>query len=398
MRILFSSAPQYGHTYPLLPLAIAAREAGHEISYAIDVGFHPLVRRLGFRPVRAGVNTRAGAAKALQGQAPPPPNPSWRETIPVAVHVFTEAVFRPVAADLLPLLREDPVDLVVYEPGNPGAALVAHHLGIPAVCHGFSRASLLSDDFQAMAADRVRGAATQVGLTVPDAAFPTFGDPYIDVYPPSLQEPSFLDEPARVPLRPTAFAEPGELPAVVRRDRDRPLVYLTLGTAVGTVPPLRAAIEGLSRLDIDLLVAAGPAAPAGELGDLPGNVHVEAWLPQADVMPHLDLAVHHGGSGTTLSAAAAGVPQLFLPVLADHFVNGNGFAAAGAGTWLLPEGTVRFEDRRRNDAVAAPAIAAAAEALLADPEATKAAQRVASEIAEMPGPAQVAARLPGLAR
>jgi hypothetical protein len=63
VRILVSSVGAQGHTYPLLPLSIAAREAGHEILYATSASFHPLVGRLGFRPVLAGMEMREAFAQ-----------------------------------------------------------------------------------------------------------------------------------------------------------------------------------------------------------------------------------------------------------------------------------------------------------------------------------------------
>lgn len=35
MRVLFASLASVGHTYPLIPLAIAARDAGHEVHFAV---------------------------------------------------------------------------------------------------------------------------------------------------------------------------------------------------------------------------------------------------------------------------------------------------------------------------------------------------------------------------
>jgi hypothetical protein len=34
MRVLFASLASVGHTYPLIPLAIAARAAGHQVRFA----------------------------------------------------------------------------------------------------------------------------------------------------------------------------------------------------------------------------------------------------------------------------------------------------------------------------------------------------------------------------
>jgi calicheamicin 3'-O-methyl-rhamnosyltransferase len=57
------------------------------------------------------------------------------------------------------------------------------------------------------------------------------------------------------------------------------------------------------------------------------------------VLPRVDLAVHHGGSGTLLAAAAQGVLQLAMPMGADQFQNAEALAISGAGV-ALPQGGV----------------------------------------------------------
>ncbi|MFX0579437.1 glycosyltransferase [Nocardia nepalensis] len=424
MKIVFSSLPGYGHIHPLLPLALAAREVGHDVIYATGEAFHPLLQGLGFRTVPVGmpIHEAFGIVFAeTDGKAGEPPR---QDRLEPAARAFNEVLPRRLAADLLPVLRAEQPDLVVYEMLNPGAGLSAHLLDIPAVCHSNAQAEAvdagdtddesfrrgndrLADRVSRIAADPVlpwtlaakwwrqrgveliRSVAAEIGVELPDGCY-LLGDRYLDIYPTSLQETSFLARPERSLLRPVAFCESGELPEIVLAERKRPLVYLTLGTTVGTAPALRAAIEGVSTLDIEVVVAAGPRIPLAEFGVLPGNVHLERWVPQADLLPHVDLVVHHGGSATTLGAAGAGVPQLFLPIRFDGFRNAGAVSAVGAGRRLLPE-EVEHADVRR--VVSAAAIAEAADRLLTDPGAGQAAKALAEEIAVMPSPTEVAARL-----
>jgi UDP:flavonoid glycosyltransferase YjiC (YdhE family) len=83
---------------------------------------------------------------------------------------------------------------------------------------------------------------------------------------------------------------------------------------------LTTAIEGLAMLDARVVVAAGRVRP-DQLGDLPDNITLQPWVPQANLLPHVDVVVHHGGSGTTLGALTVGAPQLILPQGADQFAN-----------------------------------------------------------------------------
>ena len=52
---------------------------------------------------------------------------------------------------------------------------------------------------------------------------------------------------------------------------------------------------------------------------LPQNFCVIGDTPHDWLFPHASLVIHHGGSGTTHSAARAGVPSVVLPFAADQF-------------------------------------------------------------------------------
>ena len=389
MKILFSSISGYGHIYPLVPLAVAALKAGHDVIYATDERFHPFLQGLGFRTVPVGMSVREAFDTVFAGKDGEIGELQRQEWLEPAVRVFNEVLPRRFAADLLPVLRAERPDLVVYEVGNPGAGLAAHHLGIPAVCHSFGRGGAVDRDRRQGGMELLRTVAAELGVELSEEKY-LLGDRYLDICPPSLQDTSVLARPERVPLRPVQFSESGELPSVVLAERKRPLVYLTMGTVVGTSPALRAAIDGLSRLDVEVVAAAaGPKMSVAELGVLPGNVHLERWVPQAELLPLVDLVVHHGGSGTTIGAAGAGVPQLLLPVESDMFLNAGAVSDAGAGRQLLPEGVDGEGDRRRSDVVSAEVIAEAAAGLLVDADVRQAAKAIAEEIAAMPSPEEV---------
>ncbi|SED76378.1 UDP:flavonoid glycosyltransferase YjiC, YdhE family [Amycolatopsis tolypomycina] len=308
MRILFAGLASAGHTYPMLPLAAAARDIGHEVYFAAGEHVHASLRGLNpFRPA--------------------------------------DSFYEIYAEDIEPDLKRLRPELVVHGWGVPEVGLAAKRAGIPSLWHGFGR--MFPDG---------------IGLTRPG------GGVHLDICPPSLQDADFLATAERIALRPVPFAEPGGFPG--------PLIYLTLGTAFGTPEVLTTAIEGLATLGTHVVVATGGVA----LGPQPAHVTARAWVPQAAAIAHADLVVHHGGSGTTLGALAAGVPQLVLPQGADQFANADALVAAGAAVRLLP-------GELTADAVAEQARKASA--------CRDAARAVAAEIAAMPSPEEVAReRLP----
>ncbi len=325
MRVLFASLASVGHTYPLIPLAIAARDAGHEVWFAAGENVHPPLLRNGLRPFRPA-----------------------------------DAFYEIYAEDLEPDLARLRPDLVVHEWGQPGVAVAAERAGIPGLWHGFGR--MFPD-----------------GIELQPPVRP--GRPHLDICPPSLQDKDFLTTAERVELRPVPFSEPAE-----RLEKTaRPLIYLTLGTAFGTPEVLTTAIRGLAPLGAHVVVASGRIRPE-ELGALPDDVTVRAWVAQPDLMPHVDVVVHHGGSGTTLGALAAGVPQLVLPQGADHFANAEALCTAGAALSLQP-GELSSE-----------AVTGHTRTLLGRNDHRDAARAIAGEIARMPSPDEVARTLPEWAR
>jgi UDP:flavonoid glycosyltransferase YjiC (YdhE family) len=384
--LLFTSLGSFGHTFPLVPLALAARDAGHDVVFATSEDFLPQLTKAGLETAAAGlaIKDAFGQAFAEAGRAG-----QWRPVsgvppevrAPIVAKVFGELMPKRFVADLQPLFDRARPDLVVNEVANSGGRFAALKAGIPAVTHGFGRVS--ADDLLVThIRDAIRANAEAMGITLGEDL--SFGGPFIDVCPESVQEPGFLARAHRVPLRPVGWSEPGELPAGVL-DKRRPLVYLTLGTAMGHAGVLGSAIAGLSGLDVDVLVATGPTVDPAALGEVPANVRLEAWVPQSALLPHVDLVVHHGGSGTTLGAFGAGVGQLLLPQGADQFSNADAVFAAGVGDRLLAA------------EVTPDAVAEKARHLLTDSSVHDAARALAAEVAAMPSPAEVAAQLPDFA-
>jgi UDP:flavonoid glycosyltransferase YjiC (YdhE family) len=374
MRLLFTSLASHGHLYPLLPLAVAAHDAGHEVVVATGANLLPEVEQAGLTGAAAGIAMREAFFARRGPNAGPPGDLDPAEMLELATTVLGSDLPRRFLADLGPVIAREAPDLVIAEAGNLGGVLAAIRAGIPVVRHGFGR--LNRDELTDGIAGRATELADELGMADP------FDGPLIDICPDSAQHPETVARPNRVRLRPVGWNPPGDLPAwITDRAAGRPLVYLTLGTAMGNPPVFRAAIAGLGQLDADVLVSTGPTVPVAELGAVPPNVRVHDWVPQRDLLPHLDLVVHHGGSGTTMGAFAVGLPQLLLPQGADQFSNGELVRSLHLGDRLLPA------------EVTAAAVTEAAGRLLTDPEARTAARRLADEVAAMPTPDEVVAQL-----
>ncbi|MFC1670895.1 glycosyltransferase [Spirochaetota bacterium] len=64
---------------------------------------------------------------------------------------------------------------------------------------------------------------------------------------------------------------------------------------------------------------------------LPHNIFQVNDTHHGTLFPHLAGIVHHGGSGTTHTAARAGIPQFIMPQIADQFFWGHRIHSLGLG-------------------------------------------------------------------
>ncbi|WP_148614180.1 glycosyltransferase [Nocardioides rubriscoriae] len=374
MRVLFSSTSGLGHVYPLVPLARALLDGGHDVLWAVGADARAAVEACGVPTVVCGgARDVLGAIRAdvfsVAKRLPPPEQ---------AAYLFPRWFGGQVPSmvdGLLPLAHDWRPDLLVHEQAELASPLVAAVVGVASVTTAFG--GHVPAAFVAAAGERLAPLWAAHGLTVPPYAG-CYGSLYLDICPPSVQTVPGDHVPHRQPLRPVAMtgpppsATPDYFAAV-----DRPLVYLTLGTVRHDASVLRAAVAATAALPVRVLVALGPGGDASALGEVPAHVRVEQWVHQPQVLEHAAVVVSHGGSGTFLGALAQGLPQLCLPQAADQFRNAEGGVRSGAALALRPSETD------------VKAVRAAVERLLAEPSFSTAATVVADEIAAMPSPAEV---------
>jgi UDP:flavonoid glycosyltransferase YjiC (YdhE family) len=379
MRVLFSCIAAYGHFHPLVPLARAFADEGHDVAFATSASFADRVHRAGFDLLPAGIDQ----------------DELERRFAPVRAHLRTLPVAerRPLAfagrfaANEAPVklhpLREIVAEwqpaLVVHESGDLAAPIVAAAAGLPSVHHSFGR--LIPTACFERAAPEIDPLWRELGLE-PEPLCGAYRGTYADLCPPSFQSttpPQGIQvEPVR-PLFPAAVGETA--PAWLAGRRGRPLIYVTLGTVHNDVSVFRTLLDGLEGVDCDVLATVGNGNDPLALEPVPANALVERYVPQAYVLPHAAVVVAHGGSGSILATFAHGLPTLLLPQAADQFDNAARCAEIGAGLVLLPGD------------VTAEAVREAAETLLAEPAYGDRAAELAEEVAAMPHPAEVARRL-----
>ena len=381
MRVIVSCVPQTGHLVPLLPLAEAFSAQGDEVTVASgpDAEAVATSRGLGFRAVGPGFDAWFDAlgrrTRGLPGDGLAPE----RVESYFVPRLFAEIGTSFMVDDLLKLCEELEPELLVFDPYVFAAPLVAELTGTASVLHNIG--ALMSFDVLELASDAVSPIWREFGISVPEAAG-VFAGTTLAICPYSL-DPNVIDLARVQPLRPVPvpLASPVALP-VSFPDPARPLVYVTLGTfSNNDLDLFRLILTALDHEPVNVLATIGRDNDPVALAPLPDNARVARFIPQAELLPHCSVVVHHAGAGTTFGVLAHGLPAVAVPQSADNFVMAGRLATSGAARTLMPS------------EVTADAVRSAVRVALEDPECRYQAQLLAGEIAGMPPPGEVAADL-----
>lgn len=368
MRALVVATPGAGHVNPLLPLSAALVARGDEVTFCAAPGARDLVAPTGatFRECGSGeMEWFARLAERTRG-APGDGLAPERINQYFVPRLFAEIAADDMVDDVAAAAREIGPDVVVFESYALCAPAVARLVGARAVHHNIGPA--FAAEVVELANDAVSPLWRSLGLDAPRAAGLDDGVT-IEVCPPSLGGRGGL------------WLRPSPPPARERAPRERPLVYVTLGTFFNSATAVfAAALEALADEPVDVVVTTGRAVDPAEL-PAPANARVEAYVAQAELLPDCAVVVHHGGAGTMFGCLSHGVPQVVLPQGADNFANAGFLAAAGLGLELRPE--------RVSPASIREAVATA----LADAAMAARARGIAAEVAAMPDADAVAAAL-----
>jgi UDP:flavonoid glycosyltransferase YjiC (YdhE family) len=382
MRIVFTARAASGHFHPLVPLAQAARDAGHEAVFAMPASFQGTVGRLGFRWLEAGLDESSpeyGRFIEERNRLSGPERSSFHRRGLVGL------LAPRMATDLLRISETWRPDLFVRDHADFGGCIAAEVLGLPHAAHQAGAAF----DTMANLAEPLANLRAAHGLPTDPDLWMLERYLLLSPFPPSLFRADEGARPTRHFYRATPFDRSGDegAPEWPLPVPGAPLVFATLGTVINTqTGVLRTFIEALRDEHVNLVVTVGRDGDPDQFGPQPPNVRIERYIPQSLLYPRCDLVISHGGSNTMLGALAHGIPQVMVPITADQPYNAARCSAVGVAR-VVPS----------SDATAA-SIREAALSVLADPSYRRAAQRIRDEMVSLPGPDGMVTLLEQLAR
>ncbi|MCX4825270.1 glycosyltransferase [Streptomyces sp. NBC_01142] len=384
MKVLFVVPPLAGHINPTVAVAAELAARGHRVAWSGPAEVLPRLLPATAELFPAG--DRAGSSDYGTLHA------HWRDLRGVAALRFLwEEALIPLAHAMLPGVEAAAdayaPDLLVVDQQALAGAVIAQRLGLPWVTSAttsaeFTRPFAGFPKVGEWVADRIAGLLAACGA--PGGWDPRFSDRLVLVF----STPALVGADELYPEH-YAFVGPalGQRPAHAtpfawqRLDPVRRRVLVSLGTLnreaggrfYATV--LQTAEQLADRVQLIL------AAPADLVGDVPDHLLLQEYVPQLQLLPHLDAVVSHGGHNTVCEALAHGLPLVVAPIRDDQPIVAQQVAAAGAGI------RVRFGRPRAGE------LRDALEAVLDEPAHRRAARRIQASFAAAGGAAAAADRL-----
>jgi MGT family glycosyltransferase len=132
---------------------------------------------------------------------------------------------------------------------------------------------------------------------------------------------------------------------------------------------LPAMLAAVADLPVRVLLTLGGVVPRDAVA-APPNVTVRDYVPHDLVLPHMKVAITHGGMSSITASLAAGVPMVCIPQGREQPLNAARVEATGAGRVIAPDAS-------------AAEIASAVDGALRDEPARAAARRFAATIARL---------------
>lgn len=338
MRVLWFCIPAYGHTNPTIEVVRKLTRRGHKIRY------------YSFEEFREKIEGAGAELFSCDSYLPAVDTKAERRLRRVSTTEMSVQSFRTVA-NLDPLISSDVAswqpDVVVSDSACFWGKLTAIKHGLPWVCStttfAFNQQSAqYMEQSVREIADLVLGLPRMnreirhlrsLGYHVKGALdiVQNKPDDYTIVYTSRTFQPcaeSFDAQHYR-------FVGPSVRDVAPRDKKGRPLVYVSLGTVINDRPDFyRNCIDALRDADVDLLISCGKAFDPSRLGELPGNVRVEQYVDQMEVLAQASLFVTHCGMNSASEGMWMAVPELLFPLTGEQRAVARRVAEVGAGRML----------------------------------------------------------------
>lgn len=124
----------------------------------------------------------------------------------------------------------------------------------------------------------------------------------------------------------------------VKQQKERPLVYVSLGTVMHQRKKFcQSCVEALREMDVDAVISAGTQENLIAMGELPSNIKAVVRVDQLAVLGQADVFLTHCGMNSVSEAIWYGVPMVLNPQQSEEAAVANRAAELGLGVLLEDE-------------------------------------------------------------
>ncbi|MER6687606.1 nucleotide disphospho-sugar-binding domain-containing protein [Streptomyces minutiscleroticus] len=390
----------------MVPLEWAARAAGHEVRVASAPSLVEAITASGLPAVSVGSAVDLGReARRSRDLVAWHDHDRWPAGWPVQPELLDEKRLGLLAAlgrrqfalagnmldDLVAFARDWRPDLVVHDAVSYAGPVVASVLGVPNISHLWGSPGLQRLEMKGLG-DEPQDGYVQLYERF-GAPVRTWPQAWVDPCPPLM---GFGAVESVRTMQYVPYNGPGAMPDRLLDRPRRPRVCVTWGATTARLlgaemaDLLRQAVEAVAALPVEVVLTT-TADQRELLDDLPPSVRTEVSVPLHMLLPTCTAVVHHGGAGTTLTAARLGLPQLTVTRRPEPTLNGERQASTGAGIHLTYGELSRAADPVKE-------IREQVARLLDDPSYRDAALRLADDMRRVPPPAEIVTALEGVAR
>ena len=133
-----------------------------------------------------------------------------------------------------------------------------------------------------------------------------------------------------------AFVGPSLFSDIIpQKTKDRPLVYISMGTVINDRPDFYArCIEALRDQNVDVIISCGNAVNPESLGALPKNIRVFPYVDQLDILSKADVFITHCGMNSVSESLYMAAPMVLYPQTSEQKAVARRTTEIGAGTVL----------------------------------------------------------------
>ncbi len=342
----------HGHVNPTLPVVAELVRRGVDVVYLTTNEFAGAVKATGSRFVGHSSLFTAKTTNVSKEMAENPKEMMARfplKLLEEAEHVLPQ---------IMPVLVNERPTAIWYDNMAVAGRLASQILHIPAMMtrptyvanEHFSLARSMPHvaadhpargEFQNLAKRLQDGNGMASALQIPDLfmtaealnvvfmprAFQPSGETFDDRF--KFVGPSIASRPNSHPFQP-----PGD---------GKPLLLISLGTVFNDWPEFfSTCFEAFGSSPFHVVMAVGNRIDVKSLGKIPDNFHVEAYVPQLEVLPHASAFITHGGMNSTQEALYFGVPLVVIPQMNEQAATAGRVQQLGLGRSFMtrPEVTV----------------------------------------------------------